>query len=43
MNVDIYGNVKNEVMGFDNSAFSSKADGTGRLVTDVGFDEDVLN
>ena len=43
VNVDIYGNVKNEVMGFDNSAFSSKADGTGRLVTDVGFDEDVLN
>lgn len=43
INLDIYGNTRNEVMGFDKSAFSSKADGTVRLVTDIGFDEDVLN
>ena len=41
-NVDIYGNTKNEVMGVDISKFSSKVDGTGRLVTDVGFSDDVL-
>lgn len=41
-NVDIYGNTRNEVMGFDTSNFSSDADGTGKLVTDVGFDDDFL-
>lgn len=36
-NVDIYGNVKNEVMGFDVSNFGKKSDGEIRLVTDVGL------
>lgn len=38
-NVDIYGNVRNEVMGFDVSAFGKKPSGEVRLVTDVGFGE----
>ena len=38
-NVDIYGNVKNEVMGFDVSEFGKKSDGEIRLVTDVGLGE----
>ena len=38
-NVDIYGNVKNEVMGFDVSNFGKKSDGEIRLVTDVGLGE----
>lgn len=36
-NLDIYGNVKNEVMGFDISEFGKKSDGEVRLVTDVGL------
>ena len=37
-NIDIYGNVKNEVMGFDVSCFGKKSDGEVKLVTDVGLD-----
>jgi hypothetical protein len=33
-NLDIYGNVKNEVMGFDVSSFGKKSEG---LVTDIGM------
>ena len=33
-NMDIYGNVKNEVMGFDVSSFGKKSEG---LVTDIGM------
>lgn len=36
-NLDIYGNVKNEVMGFDISEFGKKSDGEVRLVTDIGL------
>ena len=36
-NLDIYGNVKNEVMGFDISEFGKKSDGEVRLVTDEGL------
>lgn len=36
-NVDIYGNVKNEVMGFDVSQFGKGSDGEVKLVTDVGM------
>lgn len=38
-NVDIYGNVKNEVMGFDVSQFGKGSDGEVKLVTDVGLGE----
>lgn len=37
-NVDIYGNVKNEVMGFDVSEFGKRISSEVRLVTDVGMD-----
>lgn len=36
-NLDIYGNVKNEVMGFDVSEFGKKSNGEVTLVTDVGM------
>ncbi len=36
-NVDIYGNQRNEVMGFDVSCFGKKSDGETRLVTDIGI------
>ncbi len=39
VNLDIYGNIKNEVMGFDVSEFSKKSDGKIKLVTDIGFSE----
>ncbi len=42
-NVDIYGNVRNEVMGFDVSNFNSRKDAAGQLVTDVGLSDDVIN
>lgn len=38
-NVDIYGNVKNTVMGIDVKNFKSKSDKKGRLVTDAGIDD----
>ena len=34
-NVDIYGNVRNEVMGFDISEFGKETSDTVRLVTDM--------
>ena len=37
VNLDIYGNVRNKVMGFDVSAFGKKPGKEIRLVTDVGF------
>lgn len=37
-NVDIHGNIRNEVMGFDVSNFSKESDSEIRLVTDVGLD-----
>ena len=37
-NVDIYGNVKNEIMGFDVSEFGKRTSSEVRLVTDVGMD-----
>lgn len=40
-NVDIYGNIKNEVMGVDSSNFKSKGD-SGKLVTDIGINSDTL-
>ena len=42
-NLDIHGNVINEVMGFDNSNFKSESDVAGQLVTDTGIDDDVLD
>lgn len=36
-NVDIHGNVKNEVMGFDVSEFGKKSNGKVQLVTDIGL------
>ena len=42
INVDIYGNVKNEVMGYDINNFKSNAE-SGRLVTDIGFEDGVLD
>jgi hypothetical protein len=41
-NVDIYGNVKNEVMGFDVSNFGKSDSKEVRLVTEIGLDEDYL-
>lgn len=38
-NVDIHGNVRNEVLGFDVSCFGKKSDGVVKLVTDVGLGE----
>lgn len=40
-NVDIYGNVKNEVMGFDVSCFG-KSDGSVKLVTDIGLEKEFI-
>ena len=37
-NVDIHGNVKNEVMGFDVSNFGKESAGEVKLVTDIGMD-----
>lgn len=37
-NLDIYGNVKNEVMGYDISCFGKKSNGEVSLVTDIGID-----
>ena len=37
-NLDIYGNTKNTVLGFDMSCFGKKAKEDVKLVTDVGFD-----
>ena len=39
-NLDIYGNVKNEVMGFDVSSFGKKSEG---LVTDIGMTIPVID
>lgn len=36
-NVDIYGNVKNEVLGFDVSKFGKESKGEVSLVTDIGL------
>lgn len=38
-NLDIYGNVKNEVMGFDISEFGKGSGGEVKLVTDEGLGE----
>ena len=38
-NLDIYGNVKNEVMGFDVSNFKKESNSKTRLVTDIGVGE----
>lgn len=42
-NKDIYGNVKNEVMGFDSSHFGVSGSKEVRLVTDVGLDDSLIN
>ena len=42
-NLDIYGNTRNEVMGFDVSNFKSNSDVPGQLVTDIGLNEEVLD
>lgn len=39
-NLDMNGNVKNEVMGFDISNFHSHSDGEIRLVNEIGIDID---
>lgn len=38
-NLDIYGNEKNEVLGFDISNFGKKSNGEINLVTDIGLRE----
>lgn len=40
-NVDIYGNIKNEVMGYDVSNFKKESESKVRLVTDIGLDENI--
>lgn len=40
-NVDIYGNVRNEVMGYDVGNFKKESESKVRLVTDVGLDENI--
>lgn len=41
-NVDIYGNVKNEILGFDVSKFGKESKGEVSLITDIGVDTDVI-
>lgn len=43
INVDIYGNVKNEVLGFDVSEFGKSSSGDVTLVTDIGINLDNFN
>lgn len=41
-NLDVYGNERNEVMGFDSKCFGKESDGSFGLVTDIGLQESSL-